>query len=143
MTQPHDPDCIFCKIIDGELPAAVIHEDERLIVFLDAFPAATGHALIVPKPHYADLFPLPDEYVQAVALFSKKLANAQMEAFMADGVGVAQFNRAAAGQTVFHYHMHVIPRHAGEGLNFHGRTRAEMDALEEVAARTRAALEKL
>lgn len=140
MTHPKDSDCIFCKIVAGEMPAAVIHEDEHLIVFLDLFPAAPGHSLIVPKPHWEDIFPLPVEYLQRVAAFSKDLAHAHMRAFDADGVAVAQFNRAAAGQTVFHYHMHVIPRHEGKGMNFHGREQAEMETLNATAARIREAL---
>lgn len=141
MTQPHEADCIFCKIVARQAAAAIFYEDEHIIGFLDAFPAAEGHSLIVPKPHYADIFPLPPHYLQAVVLFSQTLAHAQMQAFDADGIGIAQFNRAAAGQTVFHYHMHVIPRHAGASLNFHGRQRADMDSLQATAARIRAALQ--
>jgi histidine triad (HIT) family protein len=141
MTQPHETNCIFCNIVARRAPAAVFYEDEQIVGFLDAFPAAEGHSLIVPKPHYADIFPLPTEYLQAVVLFSQRLARAQMQAFDADGIGIAQFNRAAAGQTVFHYHMHVVPRHVGASPNFHGRQRADMETLQATAARIRAALQ--
>ncbi len=143
MSHLHDPDCIFCQIIAGESPAAIVYEDDQLITFLDLFPATEGHSLIVPKPHYPDIFPMSQEHLQAVVLFSQRLAHAQMKAFDAHGIAIAQFNRAAAGQTVFHYHMHVIPRITGKSMRFHGREKADMDELRQIAARIANALEPL
>lgn len=140
MTRPHDPNCIFCKIIGGEAPAAVIHEDEQTIAFMDVFPSAEGHALVVSKGHYPNVLELPLADLQAAAAVAQRLARAQMQALSPDGVIISQFNGAAAGQTVFHYHIHVVPRWQGQDVNVHGRTQAEPAALQAVAEKLRAAL---
>jgi histidine triad (HIT) family protein len=100
-----DPDCIFCKILAGELQANVIDEDEATIAFMDIAPATRGHALVIPRSHSADLASIPAADLQAVALASQRLA-----ARMRERLG------AAAWQTVFHFHIHVIPRYAGDPL---------------------------
>lgn len=102
-------DCIFCKIANGEIPAASIYEDEDFNVILDMGPARRGHALILPKKHYADLFELPDETAAKSLRVAKKVGSALIKALSADGVQLMQNNGEAAGQTVFHYHMHLIP----------------------------------
>ncbi|MDY2593925.1 MAG: HIT family protein [Oliverpabstia sp.] len=109
--------CIFCKIAAGEIPSATLYEDEDFRVILDLGPASKGHALILPKQHYANLYELPDELAEKVIRLAKKMVIAMTKALQCDGFNVVQNNGEAAGQTVFHFHMHLIPRykddHAG------------------------------
>jgi len=141
MSDKHDPDCIFCKIVAREIPAAVIFEDGRLLAFCDAFPAGEGHALVVPKAHHENLFELPVELVKAVSAGAQRLALAQRKALEPDGLIQTQFNGKAAGQTVFHYHVHCIPRWAGTELILHGREQASPETLQAVAEKIRAVLD--
>ncbi len=140
MSPPDNAECIFCRIIAGEVPAAVIFEDDTLISFCDAFPAGEGHALVIPKDHHRDIFEMPEDQVAAVGRAVKRLAEAQRKALEPDGVMVTQFNGAAAGQTVFHYHVHCVPRWAGTPLVLHGREQASAEAMAAMAERIRAAL---
>lgn len=109
--------CIFCKIAAGEIPSATLYEDEEFRVILDLGPASKGHALILPKQHYANLYELPDELAEKVIRLAKKMVIAMTKALQCDGFNVVQNNGEAAGQTVFHFHVHLIPRykddHAG------------------------------
>lgn len=109
--------CIFCRIANGEIPAATIYEDEAFRVILDLNPAAKGHALILPKAHAANLFELPDETASRVLVLAKKIAGRLQEGLHADGINVIQNNGEAAGQTVFHFHTHLIPRYSGDTVN--------------------------
>ena len=102
--------CIFCKIANGEIPAATIYEDEDFRVILDLGPASKGHALILPKAHAANLFELPDDLVAKAMLVAKKVGGKLKEVLGCDGLNLVQNNGEAAGQTVFHFHMHLIPR---------------------------------
>ncbi len=112
-----DPgDCIFCKIVAGELPATIVQEDERTIAFMDISPATRGHALVIPRAHATDLHEISDEDLQACALAARRLAVRQRERLGADGVNVINSCGAAAWQTVFHFHFHVIPRYIGDPL---------------------------
>ena len=109
-----DNTCIFCKIANGEIPSTTLYEDDDFRVILDLGPATRGHALLLPKEHYANLFELDDE-VAAKALVKAKLVAAKMKkALNADGFNVVQNNGEAAGQTVFHFHMHLIPRYEND-----------------------------
>ena len=109
-----DDNCIFCKLANGEIPTMSLYEDGDFNVIFDAGPATAGHCLILPKEHYKNIFEI-DEEVQAKAYkLAKKLAPHLVEVFGADGLNVLQNNNEAAGQTVFHYHIHLIPRYAGE-----------------------------
>lgn len=103
--------CIFCKIASGEIPAATLYEDDLFRVILDLGPASKGHALILPKNHYANLYEIPDELVGKTMVLAKKMGTALKEALGCDGLNVVQNNGEAAGQTVFHFHMHLIPRY--------------------------------
>ena len=106
-----DENCIFCKIIAGEIPSNTIYEDEEFKVVLDVSPASKGHALILPKNHYANLYEI-DENVAADAMkLAKKLATHMTEVLKCDGFNLVQNNNEVAGQTVFHFHMHLIPRY--------------------------------
>lgn len=102
-------DCIFCKIANGEIPSATLFEDDDLRVILDLGPARRGHALILPKKHYNDLFDMPDEMAAKAFSIAKRVGLALIKGLDADGVQVMQNNGEAAGQTVFHFHMHLIP----------------------------------
>lgn len=112
-----DSNCIFCKIANGEIPSTTLYEDEDFRVILDLGPATRGHALLLPKEHYKDLFDLEDEVAAKALVRAKRIAGRLQKAVGADGINLVQNNGEAAGQTVFHFHMHLIPRyqddHAG------------------------------
>ena len=107
-------DCIFCKIANGEIPSATLYEDEDFRVILDLGPATKGHALILPKAHYADLTEIPEELAGKATGVAKKIVTAMKAALPCDGYNVVQNNGTAAGQTVFHYHVHLIPRYEND-----------------------------
>ena len=111
-----DPDCIFCKVLAGELPATIIDEDERTISFMDIAPATRGHALVIPRVHSADLLSVEPEDLAAAALAAQRLARRMKERLGADGVNLLNSCGAVAFQTVFHFHIHVIPRYEGDPL---------------------------
>ncbi|MGN0401593.1 MAG: HIT family protein [Acetatifactor sp.] len=108
-------DCIFCKIANGEIPAKTLYEDELFRVILDLGPATKGHALILPKKHADNLYELPDELAAAAMKLAKKMALTMKEKLHCDGLNLVQNNGAVAGQTVSHFHLHVIPRYEGDG----------------------------
>lgn len=110
-----EENCIFCKIANGEIPSKSIYEDEDFNVILDLGPATRGHALILPKEHAASLFELPDETAQKVMVLAKKLGKQMMKNLKADGFNLVQNNGEAAGQTVHHFHLHLIPRYQNDG----------------------------
>ena len=110
-------DCIFCKLANGVFPTNSIYEDEDFNVILDAGPATKGHALILPKEHYANLFELPDETASKVMVLAKKMAIHMKEKLNCDGFNLVQNNGPCAGQTVFHFHYHLIPRYENDGQN--------------------------
>lgn len=109
-----DENCIFCKLANGEIPTATLYEDESFRVILDASPASKGHALILPKEHYANLYELDDAVAAKVLPLAKKLITKLTEILGCDGYNIVQNNGETAGQTVFHYHMHLIPRYKGD-----------------------------
>ena len=111
-----EADCIFCKILAGELPASVVDEDERTIAFMDIAPATRGHALVIPRAHAADLLSVGAEDLAAVGLAAQRLASRMKERLGADGVNLLNACGSAAWQTVFHFHVHVIPRYEGDPL---------------------------
>jgi histidine triad (HIT) family protein len=135
------PDCIFCQIVAGHAPAAKIAESEHALAFLDLFPTAPGHALVIPKTHYDDLFGADDETLADVHRLARRVAQALRKALAPDGLMVFQLNGAAAGQTVFHYHAHLVPRQAGSELRLHGRQKAGGAELAEMARRIAGARE--
>lgn len=108
-------DCIFCKLANGVFPTNSIYEDDTFNVILDASPANPGHALILPKEHYQDVFEIPEDTLGKAMILAKKIAFKQTEALKADGVNIIQNNKEAAGQSVLHYHLHVIPRFVNDG----------------------------
>ncbi len=128
-------DCIFCQIIKGSAPCYPVHETRYTRTFLDIFPAAPGHCLIVTRNHYTDIFEATPEAIAMVGHVSTLIAHTVKQELQCDGVGIFQLNGAAAGQTVFHYHMHVIPRNHGEELAIHSRVPGDPVELEAMAAR--------
>jgi histidine triad (HIT) family protein len=111
-----DPDCIFCKIVAGDLPATIVDEDERTLAFMDIAPATHGHVLVIPRAHIADLLSVAAEDLSAVALAAQRVAQKVKERLGADGVNLLNSCGAVAWQTVFHFHVHVIPRYDGDPL---------------------------
>ena len=110
-----DDNCIFCKLANKDIPTNIIYEDDRFTVILDASPATKGHALILPKNHAANIYELPDEDASSVFVLTKKLATKMTKILHCDGFNIVQNNGEVAGQTVFHFHMHLIPRYLNDG----------------------------
>lgn len=108
-------DCIFCKIAAGEIPSKTLYEDEQFRVILDLGPASKGHALILPKNHYANIYEIPEEAAGDVMKLAKKMAGIMTDKLHCDGFNLVQNNGELAGQTVFHFHMHLIPRYKDDG----------------------------
>lgn len=107
-------DCIFCKIVRGDIPAHIVYEDDATLAFLDISPAARGHALVIPREHTPDLFGAPDETLSAVTQAVQQVGRRLQQVLQPDGLNVIQNNGSAAGQSVFHYHVHLIPRWEGD-----------------------------
>lgn len=110
-----DDNCIFCKIANGDISSKAIYEDDLFKVILDLGPATRGHALILPKDHAKNLFELPDDTAKQILVLAKKLGNQMVEKLNADGLNIIQNNGEAAGQTVNHFHLHLIPRYEDDG----------------------------
>lgn len=127
-------ECIFCKIIKGEIPSFAVYEDETFKVILDRFPAAPGHVLIIPKEHYSDMFSLPEEVAAKVYSLAQKIAAHVKKEVGAEGINIVQNNGEAAGQSVYHFHLHIIPRKTGDGivLNKSSNVDTTIDELEAV-----------
>ncbi|HOZ36540.1 MAG TPA: HIT family protein [bacterium] len=113
-------DCIFCKIINGEIPADKVYEDEKIIAFLDISPINKGHVLVVPKEHFENLLETPDELISKIMIIAKRLGLAIKKATDAEGINIGINNGAGAGQVVFHTHIHVIPRFINDGYKLWG-----------------------
>lgn len=111
-------DCIFCKIVAGEIPCSKVYEDTLFVAFLDIRPVHKGHVLVVPKRHFVNIFDTPDTEAEEIYKVARELAKAVTEATGCDGVNIVQNNNAAAGQEVFHSHLHIIPRFEGDELRF-------------------------
>jgi histidine triad (HIT) family protein len=109
-------DCLFCRIVAGELPSTRVYEDDRVVAIMDIFPATRGHALVIPRAHATDLSDVDEPSLHACASAARRLAGRAVHNLGADGVTVMQSNGPAAWQTVFHYHVHVIPRYQGDPL---------------------------
>ena len=126
-------DCIFCKIISGEIPSRALYEDEDFRVILDLSPATKGHALILSKEHAADLLELPDVIASKALVLAKKMAVQMQDKLQCDGMNLVQNNGAVAGQTVRHFHLHLIPRYEDDGQKINWIPReASQEELESV-----------
>lgn len=128
-----DENCIFCKIANGDIPSKTLYEDEEFRVILDLGPATKGHGLILPKEHFKNLYELPEEKAAKVMKLAKRMAATMTEKLSCDGFNLVQNNGEVAGQTVFHFHMHLIPRYKEDGqkIGWEAKTPAQ-EELEEI-----------
>lgn len=125
--------CIFCKIANGEIPSTTVYEDEDFKVILDVNPANIGHSLVVCKHHYANIFEMPEDLTAKAFVVAKKVADAVKKATNCDGVNILQNNGEMAGQTVFHFHIHILPRLEGDLVDIHfGSFNAEEDRVKQI-----------
>ncbi len=136
----YDTDNIFAKILRGEIPSTRVYEDEHAIAFMDVMPQAPGHVLVIPRQGSRNILDADPVVLQNAIVVVQKIAVAVKKAFDADGVYVAQFNEPASGQTVFHLHFHVIPRHEGVPLKPHSGTMENFDVLKANAEKIKAVL---
>ncbi len=131
-------DCIFCQIVGGDIPAARVDEDEHTVAFMDLNPWTRGHALVVPRQHHPDLHEIPDEELRHTMAAAKRLAARMRDRLGADGVNLFNSTGEAAWQTVFHFHVHVIPRYRDDPLSLPTQPQeADRDELERVAGELR------
>ena len=138
-----DNDCIFCKIANGEIPSSTIYEDDMFRVILDLSPATKGHALIIPKNHMANIFEMDESTDGKAFVLASRIAKAMKEALHCDGLNIVQNNGEIAGQTVFHFHMHIIPRYEGDNQNINWVPgTSEADERNAVAEQIKIALNK-
>lgn len=136
----YDDGNIFAKILRGEMPNITLYEDDKTLAFMDIMPQAVGHCLVIPKQPAVTFLDLPDDASAAVMVTAKKVAAAVVKALDVPGFMLTQLNSSAAGQTVPHYHMHILPRHEGLELKFHAREPEDMAVLNETAEKIRAYL---
>lgn len=142
LTTTYDPQNIFAQIIRGEAPCYKLYEDDDVLAFLDLFPQSFGHTLVIPKRSAAcNILDVDSEALCQVMRVVQQLTRAIVAELAPDGVQIAQFNGAPAGQTVFHIHMHIVPRYAGQGMAVHAAQKAEPAELERLQARLRARIE--
>jgi histidine triad (HIT) family protein len=135
-----DSNCIFCKIIEGTIPAVKVYEDMHTYAFLDIKPVNLGHTLVIPKKHMANLYELEDGYRESMINTAQKIARAIKSELKADGVNLGMNNDEAAGQIIFHAHLHVIPRFKDDGLVHWGHTEVTKEQLEETGKKLSASL---
>ncbi|MBE8219706.1 MAG: HIT domain-containing protein [Alphaproteobacteria bacterium] len=140
LNDKYDEQNIFAKILRGEIPSIKLYEDDATLAFMDIMPQIEGHALVIPKTPAVHFLDLPPAAVAAVMATAQKLAPAIVAATKAQGFMMAQLNGSAAGQTVPHYHMHILPRHDGLELAFHAQDMADMDELAKIATRIKSHL---
>ena len=127
-------DCIFCKIAKGEIPSATVYEDDDFRVIMDISPASEGHMIILPKEHAANVYELSDATASKIYVLAKKLATALKDELDCDGIIILQNNGEAAGQTVFHLHMHIIPRYYSDDISIRwNQGKSDTDSLAELA----------
>jgi len=136
-----DEECIFCKLANGRIPTNSIYEDEDFKVIMDASPASKGHCIILPKTHAKNLMELPEDYCEKILLVAKNCCRVLMEVLHCDGINVLQNNGEAAGQTVFHLHVHLIPRYEGDNVHIKWAARSETFDIEALAVEIRKGFE--
>lgn len=139
---PYDNDNIFAKILRGEMPAYTVYEDDHNVAFLDVMPQADGHTLVLPRTPAENLFDLDADSARRLIVAVQRVAAGVQAAFEPDGIRIQQFNGTAAGQSVFHIHVHIVPCHEGGSLRGHARDFAPTDVLEKHADMIRAALNR-
>ncbi|MFA5207988.1 MAG: HIT family protein [Candidatus Paceibacterota bacterium] len=112
--------CVFCKIINNEIPSYKIYEDDLVLAFLDINPAVKGHTLVIPKKHARDIFEIEEKYLERIISVAQKISNKMKDNFNAEGVNLYHASGSAAEQSVFHFHLHIIPRRKGDNIDFTG-----------------------
>jgi len=137
----YDTNNIFAKILRGEIPCVRVHEDAHTLAFMDVMPEADGHVLVIPKEPAQDILDLSADGMAAMMATVQKVAKAVDAALKPDGILLKQYNREAAGQSVFHVHFHILPRWEGVALAPHGKVMVEANRLEPIAAKIRSALQ--
>ncbi|HEX2493758.1 MAG TPA: HIT family protein [Steroidobacter sp.] len=137
----YDPNNVFAKIIQGEIPAFKVYETDRALAFMDVMPQSEGHTLVVPKTSACNFFDIDPDALAELIKATQHVAKAVRKAFNPDGMRIIQFNESAAGQTVFHIHFHIVPCYTGVELKGHGRDSADKAVLAQHALRIRAALQ--
>jgi histidine triad (HIT) family protein len=138
---PYDPNNVFAKILRGEIPSVKVYEDDKTLAFMDVMPQADGHTLVIPKENAENIFDLSPEGAAALVRTTQKVAKAVKKGLGVPGLMVAQLNGAAAGQSVFHVHFHVIPRSGGIDLKLHARQMENPEKLKAIADKIRAAMD--
>ena len=134
----NDGSCIFCRIAQKQAPASCVYEDEKVMAFLDVRPLNEGHTLVIPKEHYETIFEIPEELIAYLHGIVKRVSFAVKKAAKADGISIFQQNGKAAGQEIFHLHVHVVPRYEGQKLVRFGEiSEANKEKLDQVAANIR------
>jgi histidine triad (HIT) family protein len=138
-----NPDCVFCRIVAGEIPSTRVYEDAEILAFMDIGPLVKGHTLVIPKAHWDPITDIPLPLLQKVIAVVQKVAQAQKASLRADGINVTQANGRTAGQIVPHLHFHVIPRFATDGYHFNWLPKKydNVEEMEEMGARIKAAME--
>lgn len=127
-------DCLFCKIIKGELPSSKVYENDKILAFLDISPVNKGHTLVIPKEHYENIYDIPEEILKEVIAAVKKISIAVKKGVNADGISIGQSNESSAGQVVHHIHFHIMPRFSDDGLKLwpqHSYEEGEIDKIKE------------
>lgn len=137
---PYDPDNIFAKILRGEIPSVTVYEDDKTLAFMDVMPEAEGHVLVIPKEAAADILSLSPDGLCAMMATVQRVARAVDKALGPGGILLKQYNRAPAGQSVFHVHFHIVPRWEDVPMAPHGKVMVEAARLEPIAAKIRSAL---
>ncbi|MFL6575808.1 MAG: HIT family protein [Povalibacter sp.] len=137
----YDPNNIFAKILRGEIPSAKVYEDEHTLAFMDVMPQSEGHTLVIPKTQARNFFDIEPSALANLIVATQRVAKAVQAAFKPDGMRIIQFNEAAAGQTVFHIHFHIVPCYEGQSLKSHSRDMADKTLLAEHAERVRKAIQ--
>jgi histidine triad (HIT) family protein len=139
-----DESCIFCKIVTKQAPASIIYEDETVMAFLDIRPLNEGHTLVIPKKHYVDIFDIPEDQLSQVHTVAKQVSTAVKKATNADGISIIQQNDKAAGQDIFHFHVHIVPRFEGQKLpSFSDLRKVERVKLDNMAKKIKKHLKNL
>ena len=138
-----EPNCIFCKIVAGDIPSFKLYEDDGVLAFMDINPFQPGHCLVIPKRHFTDIYAISDAAIADTAAITARLARAVRAVVEPDGLNIIQANRQAAGQSVFHFHFHVFPRAASDNATLNwGLVPGDMAAIEALARSIRTALEE-
>lgn len=140
MNSNTNPDCVFCKIAEGSIPAVKLYEDSETIAFLNHHPVHPGHTLVIPKDHFENIYTVPAELWARMNLTAQKVAIAVREGVDADGINIVMNNEAPAGQVVFHCHIHIIPRHNDDGLKHWDGQNASEEELKSSAEKIKAAI---